>query len=78
MTILDAIHDPLLFRPLFKTLDTWTSWFVVLKAIFALPMDEEETDAVHALTGRRRRPITRSKSVGWSSADEAGKVSSSR
>lgn len=42
MTILDAIHDPLLFRPLFRDLATWQSWLVVLRAILALEMTEEE------------------------------------
>lgn len=56
MTILDAIHDPLLFRPLFKSLDTWRAWFVVLKAIFALEMTHEERTIFVALTGRQTPP----------------------
>lgn len=52
MTILDAIHDPLLFRPLFKDLATWTSWMVVLKAIFALEMTEAEQVLFTKLSGR--------------------------
>jgi hypothetical protein len=36
MTILDAIHDPLLFRPLFKDLASWRTWLTTLKAIFGL------------------------------------------
>ena len=42
MTILDAIHDPLLFKPLSKSLDTRRAWMVVLRAIFASEMTEEE------------------------------------
>jgi hypothetical protein len=56
MTILDAIHDPQLFRPLFKNLDTWRTWFVVLKAIFALPMTGEELVLFTHLTGRTTPP----------------------
>jgi hypothetical protein len=59
MTIIDAIHDPNLFRPLFKHLDSWRAWLVVLKAIFALPMSDEDlrifrqlTDRITALTGQ--------------------------
>ena len=37
MTIIEAIQDPALFRPLFRNLDSWRAWLVVLRAIFALP-----------------------------------------
>lgn len=57
MTILDAIHDPLLFRPLFKSLDTWRAWFTVLKAIFALEMTHEERTLFTQLTGRETSPV---------------------
>ncbi len=57
MTILDAIHDPLLFRPLFKSLDTWRAWFTVLKAIFALEMTHEERTLFTQLTGREAPPV---------------------
>jgi hypothetical protein len=56
MTIIDAIHDPNLFRPLFKNLGTWRTWFVVLKAIFAIPMTEEERVIFTQLTGRTTPP----------------------
>ncbi len=56
MTILDAIHDPFLFRPLFKNLDTWRAWLVVLKALFALPMEEADRVLFTALTGRETPP----------------------
>jgi hypothetical protein len=42
VTILDAIHDPNLFRSLFKSLDTWRAWLVVLRAVFGLPMEEAD------------------------------------
>ncbi|MGQ0557356.1 MAG: hypothetical protein ACT4PN_15595, partial [Nitrospiraceae bacterium] len=57
MTILDAIHDPLLFCPLFKSLDTWRAWFTVLKAIFALEMTEEERRLFTQLTDRETPPV---------------------
>ena len=56
MTILDAIHDPLLFRPLFNSLDSWRAWLVVLRAIFALPMTEEERAIFTELSGRETPP----------------------
>jgi hypothetical protein len=52
MTILEAIHDPLLFKPLFRDLSTWNSWLVVLRAIFALPMEEADLPLYRQLTGR--------------------------
>lgn len=57
MTILDAIHDEHLFRPLFKSLDTWRAWFTVLKAIFALEMTDEERTIFTQLTGRETPPV---------------------
>ena len=56
MTILEAIHDHNLFRPLFKNLDTWRAWLVVLKAIFALGMTEEERTIFKELSGRETPP----------------------
>ena len=58
MTIIEAIEDAALFRPLFRSLDTWRTWFVVLKAIFALPMDAEERAVFTQLTGRETPPTT--------------------
>ena len=57
MTILDAVHDPHLFRPLFKSLDTWRAWLVVLRALFALAMTEEERTLFKHLTGRNAPPV---------------------
>ena len=57
MTILDAIRDEKLFRPLFKNLDTWRAWLVVLKAIFCLEMTEEERALFTSLTGRQTPPV---------------------
>lgn len=56
MNIIDAIHDANLFRPLFKSLDTWQAWFVVLKAIFAIPMTDEDRALFTQLTGRTTPP----------------------
>jgi hypothetical protein len=56
VTIIDAVEDQNLFRPLFKNLDTWRAWLVVLKAIFALPMDEADRTVFTSLTGRTDPP----------------------
>jgi hypothetical protein len=57
MTIIDAVEDQNLFRPLFKNLDTWRAWLVVLKTIFALPMDEADRTVFTSLTGRQTPPV---------------------
>jgi len=57
MTILDAIHDDKLFRPLFKNLATWQAWLVVLKTLFGLPLDEADRVLYRQLTGRQTPPL---------------------
>ncbi len=56
MTILDAVRDPILFKPLFRDLSSWKSWMVVLQAIFGLEMTEEERALFTTLTGRETAP----------------------
>jgi hypothetical protein len=56
VTIIDSILDHHLFRPLFKNLDTWRGWFVVLKAIFGLPMGEDEIPFFRQSSGRMTPP----------------------
>jgi hypothetical protein len=73
VTILDAIHDPLLFRPLFKDLATWNSWLIVLKAIFALPMDETDRTVFTSLTGRTTLPATQVRESWWVIGRRGGK-----
>lgn len=45
-----------IFRPLFKDLGTWRAWMVFLKALFALPMNEEELALYRQCTGRHNPP----------------------
>lgn len=56
MDIIEAIHDQNLFRPLFKDLSTWRSWIICLKAIFAVPMSDEEVTLYQQCTGRESPP----------------------
>lgn len=56
MNIIEAIHDKNLFRPFFRDLTSWAAWFVVLRAIFSLPMDAEERALFQKLTGRANPP----------------------
>jgi hypothetical protein len=52
--ILSAMRDEALFGPHFSPGESWASWRVVLKALFALPMDESEHDLFRTCTGRSR------------------------
>ena len=56
MTIIEACHDHNLLRPLFRNLESWATWFVVLKAIFGLPLTELELRVFTELTGRTVAP----------------------
>jgi Terminase large subunit, T4likevirus-type, N-terminal len=56
MNIIQVIHDPHLFRPLFKDLDTWGAWLVFLKALFALKMSKPDLELYHQCTGREKSP----------------------
>jgi hypothetical protein len=42
MNIIEAIEDHRFFRPLFRDLRTWKSWFALLRALFGLPIDDAE------------------------------------
>jgi hypothetical protein len=56
LSIIQAIHDKHLFKPLFKDLKTWASWVVFLKALFALAMTQDELSLYRQCTGRERPP----------------------
>jgi hypothetical protein len=62
--ILAAIRSPALFRPWFKRLETWAAWFVFLKALFALPMDDADHAIFAECTGRAMPP-TEPVTEGW-------------
>ena len=63
ITIVDAIRSPRLFGclPRFKSLDTWTAWLVVLKAIFGLAMTADDLAIFQRHTGRVSPPLGGSK-----------------
>lgn len=63
VTIIDAIRNRKLFGslPRFKNLSTWTSWLVVLKAIFGLPMTVDDLMIFSRHTERIFPPIGGSK-----------------
>lgn len=56
ISIVDALHDPNLFRPLFKDLETWGAWQVFLKAVFGLNMTEADLALYRRCSGRETAP----------------------
>src|SRR6266436_9905915 len=56
VTILRAIRDPKLFKPWFKDPNSWTAWYAFLKALFALPLAEEDLAVYRQCTGRTAPP----------------------
>ena len=65
MNILQAIEHPDLFAPWFKRGGaSYLRWFVFLKALFALPMSEEELTIYREHTNRKEAP-TEPFSEGW-------------
>lgn len=56
MSIVEAIHDENLFKPLFRDLRTWAAWIVFLKALFALEMTADELTLYQTCTGRENAP----------------------
>jgi hypothetical protein len=63
-TLLDAIDDPLLFRPWFRDRATWASWFVFLRALFGLPLLPRELALYQECTGRDKVPAAPA-AEGW-------------
>lgn len=56
MNIIQAIDDPNLLRPMFKDRGTWGNWRIALKAIFGLPLEQDELPVFRQLTGRTTPP----------------------
>ena len=56
LNILQAIDDPAIFGPAFRTPDTWKAWRAFLLALFALPMDDEQLVIYRECTSRAEPP----------------------
>jgi hypothetical protein len=52
ISIIQACEDPEIFGPWFKDAQTWTAWFVVLKVMFGLPLNDDELGTFRKHTGR--------------------------
>ena len=64
MNIIETMRDPNLFQGFFRDLASWASWIVVLKAIFALPMEDAELELYRRHTGRKDPPKGQARE-GW-------------
>jgi len=51
-TIVEAIESKRFFKPLFQDISSWQSWLVFLKALYGLPMVEEEQELFKSCTQR--------------------------
>jgi hypothetical protein len=58
MNILRACSDAKLFRPWFRNPDSWVAWHAFLKALFALPMTDDDRTVYQQCTGRTEAPAT--------------------
>ncbi|MDA1101678.1 MAG: hypothetical protein O2967_22180 [Proteobacteria bacterium] len=56
VSITEAMRDPHLFGPFFANPKSWRAWTILLKAIFALPMDAAELPQFRRLTSRNTAP----------------------
>ena len=56
MDVISAIKSKKLFRPAFRDLDTWQSWFVLLRAFFGLKMDKTSLELFKQASGRQMEP----------------------
>jgi hypothetical protein len=72
-TILRAIRDPKLFKPWFKDPNSWVAWFAFLRALFALPMAEEDLAVYRQCTGRIEPPAAPSTEAWLICGRRAGK-----
>jgi hypothetical protein len=52
ITIIDACLDPDVFGSWFRDRKTWSVWFIFLRVIFGLPLDEDELSIFQKFTGR--------------------------
>jgi hypothetical protein len=55
MNIIDAVGDPKVFAQHFRG-DSWSAWLVFLRALFALPMTDEQRQIYQQYTGRSSPP----------------------
>jgi hypothetical protein len=74
MNIVDAMHHPNLFASIFENDDnSWSRWETALRAMFALPMSEDELPLYTECTGRTIPPEQPFKEAYFTCGRRAGK-----
>jgi hypothetical protein len=64
LTIVRALDDPALFQPYFRG-SSWDGWRTILKAAFAIPLDEAELEFFHSVAGDRDPPERQVRELWW-------------
>jgi hypothetical protein len=59
MNIIEAAADPHLFARWFRDRETWQAWFVFLRALFGLPMSENDRALYERCTDRSDTPAAK-------------------
>jgi hypothetical protein len=63
-SIIETIADAAIFAPHFRDRDTWQPWWTCVRAIFGLPMPDDEVPTFRICTGREEPPGERA-SEAW-------------
>lgn len=58
LTLLEAIRDPNLFKPFFRSHASWAAWLSFIAALFGLPMSEEQLEIYRRCTNRETEPTS--------------------
>jgi phage terminase large subunit-like protein len=74
LNIISALDDEKLFEPWFRG-PTWDNWRTVLKAAYALPLNEAELDFFHTVAGDRDPPTQQVRELWIIAGRRAGKDS---
>lgn len=59
VTIDGALRDPNLLGAALGDASSWSTWFVVLKAAFGLPLNAEQQQVFNSVAGNRKPPLSR-------------------
>jgi hypothetical protein len=56
LTLLEAVRDPNLFKPFFRSHTSWNAWFSFIASLFGLPMSEDQLEIYKRCTNRETEP----------------------
>ena len=75
MDLIEACHDDRLFRPWFRDLATWRTWFTFIRALFALPPEGDDIETFTRHTGRAAWPTEQATEAWLTCGRRSGKRS---